>query len=375
MQRNPVLLVQESRKVRSKIQEILRQNKFQWTSMDSVRKGRRYCSKGGSEITLLDTHMEDNRGYELLRYIDESCPHSKAIVVTKSPSVQGAVQAIKEGAVDYFSDELLDTCLPPALNKVSAMLEAKDIVSGDSVEDIQADVGLIGESKQFQAVLRQAGKAAENTENILIQGESGTGKELLARFIHYRSSRSDEPFIPVNCGAIPRELFESELFGHVKGSYTGADETRSGFFQAANGGTIFLDEAGSMPREMQAKLLRVIEDKEIWKVGDRKPDRIDVKVIAATNKDLSRLVEQGRFREDLFYRLNVIPLTLPPLRERGGDVLVLCDYFAQKYAREYGKAYIDFSQNVMKKLRKYEWPGNVRELENVVKRMIMFSEN
>jgi len=374
MQRNPVLLVQECPTVLSRIKEILRQNDFQWVNTDSVQKGMRYCSDGGSEITLLDPHMEDNRGYELLHYISESCPRSKAIVVTSSPSVQGAVQAIKRGAIDYFSADLLDTCLPPALNRVNAMLEASENRTGDRVVNIQADVGLVGKSKQFRAVLHHAGKAAKNNENILIQGESGTGKELLARFIHYRSNRSDEPFIPVNCGAIPRELFESELFGHVKGSYTGANETRSGFFQAANGGTIFLDEAGTMPMGMQAKLLRVIEDKEIWKVGDRKPDCIDVKVIAATNKNLSRLVEQGRFREDLFYRLNVIPLTMPPLRERGDDVRVLCDYFARKYAQEFDKGPIDFSPEVLRKLERYEWPGNVRELENIVKRMIMFSE-
>jgi DNA-binding NtrC family response regulator len=208
----------------------------------------------------------------------------------------------------------------------------------------------------------------------MITGESGTGKELVARAIHYASPRASAAFVPVNCGGIPEGLLESELFGHVKGAFTGATETRAGFFQTADGGTIFLDEIGDTTLSMQTKLLRVLQNKEVTMVGSSRTRKVDVRVLAATNKDLTGLVRKGQFREDLYFRLNVISVAIPALRERGDDVLLLAHHFAKKYAREYGKPSPQFSDHVLQVLKNYDWPGNVRELENVMQRLVVMTD-
>jgi len=223
-------------------------------------------------------------------------------------------------------------------------------------------------------VLKAIEKAASTTATVLITGESGTGKELVARAIHYGSSRASAPFVPVNCGGIPEGLLESELFGHVKGAFTGATETRAGFFQTADGGTIFLDEISDTSPSMQVKLLRVLEDKEVCMVGSSKSRLADVRIVAATNKDLLGLVDKGVFREDLFYRLNVITIAMPPLRKRDDDILELIKHFADKFAAESGKSAPEFSDNALVALRNYQWPGNVRELENVIQRLVVMTE-
>jgi two-component system, NtrC family, response regulator HydG len=234
--------------------------------------------------------------------------------------------------------------------------------------------GLIGESEAIKSVLAAISKAATTSATVLITGESGTGKELVARAIHYQSLRAQAPFVPVNCGAIPNELLESELFGYVKGAFTGAAETRAGFFQTADGGTIFLDEISETSLGMQVKLLRILQDKEVFMVGSRRGRVVDIRILAATNKDLVALVRKGIFRQDLFYRLNVVSIFIPPLRDRGDDVLILSQFFARKFAHELGKPEPQFSDNVLKILKNYYWPGNVRELENVVQRMVVMSE-
>jgi two-component system, NtrC family, response regulator HydG len=209
---------------------------------------------------------------------------------------------------------------------------------------------------------------------VLILGESGTGKELVARAVHYSSARASAPFVPVNCGAIPEELLESELFGHMKGAFTGATETRAGFFQTADGGTIFLDELSETSLPMQVKLLRVLQDKEVCMVGSNRSRKIDVRILASTNKDLSILVKKGLFREDLFFRINVLTIEIPPLRARGDDISLLIQYFKKKFADELGKPAIGFSQNALEVLRNYHWPGNVRELENVIQRLVVMTD-
>jgi DNA-binding NtrC family response regulator len=226
----------------------------------------------------------------------------------------------------------------------------------------------------MQKVFSAIAKAATTSATTLITGESGTGKELVARAIHYNSPRNSAPFVPVNCGAIPGELLESELFGHIKGAFTGATETRAGFFQTADGGTIFLDEISETSLSMQVKLLRVLQDKEVNMVGSPRPRKVDVRILASTNKDLLHLVEKGLFREDLFFRLNVITIDIPPLRERGEDILLLTQYFAAKFAEELGKPKLTFSGNALSVLKNYHWPGNVRELENVVQRLVVMTE-
>jgi two-component system response regulator HydG len=224
------------------------------------------------------------------------------------------------------------------------------------------------------SVLEAISRASATAATVLITGESGTGKELAARAIHYNSKRASAPFIPVNCGAIPEELLESELFGYVKGAFTGADHSRAGFFQTADGGTIFLDEISETTLSTQVKFLRVLQDGEIFMVGSRRPVKVDVRILAATNKDLQALMKKGKFREDLFYRLNVIPIEMPPLRERGNDILLLLHHFAERYAKESGKSPPDLSAKALGILKKYYWPGNVRELENVVQRLTVMTD-
>jgi DNA-binding NtrC family response regulator len=237
-----------------------------------------------------------------------------------------------------------------------------------------APSGIIGESEAMQSAFHSIEKAAAVRANVLITGESGTGKELVARAIHYKSDRSSHPFVPVNCGGIPEGLLESELFGHIKGAFTGATETRAGFFQTGNKGTIFLDEVGETSLAMQVKLLRVLQEREICMVGSSRPQKVDVRIIAGTNKNLQGLIAAGRFREDLFYRLNVISIEMPPLRSRGADVLLLARYFSAKYAVEMGRAEPQYTDRALESLMRYAWPGNVRELENLVQRLMAMAE-
>jgi transcriptional regulator with PAS, ATPase and Fis domain len=225
--------------------------------------------------------------------------------------------------------------------------------------------------KVFDAI----SKAASTSATVLISGESGTGKELVARAIHYSSSRVSAPFVPVNCGGIPEGLLESELFGHVKGSFTGATDSRAGFFQTADGGTIFLDEISETSLAMQVKLLRVLQDKEVYMVGTTHPSKVDVRILAATNKDLLRLVEKEIFREDLFFRLNVISIAIPPLRERGDDIVLLINHFTAKFGKELAKPIPRFTEKVLRAFKTYDWPGNVRELENVIQRLLIMTDS
>jgi transcriptional regulator with PAS, ATPase and Fis domain len=244
----------------------------------------------------------------------------------------------------------------------------------DTKKKVEHFQGLVGKSGIMQDVYRTIAKAAETTTTVLIVGESGTGKELVARGIHYSSKQASAPFVPVNCGGIPEGLLESELFGFVKGAFTGAIESRSGFFQTADGGTIFLDEISETSLAMQVKLLRVFEDKEVCMVGSRSARKVDVRILAATNKNLLSLVKKNLFREDLYYRLNVITLEIPPLRERKEDILILTQYFAKKFAKEFDKRTLSFSDNALQVLKDYSWPGNVRELQNLIQRLVVMAE-
>ncbi|RKX17796.1 MAG: sigma-54-dependent Fis family transcriptional regulator, partial [Candidatus Zixiibacteriota bacterium] len=234
--------------------------------------------------------------------------------------------------------------------------------------------GLLGQSGAMRKVYDAIAKVAPSNANVLITGESGTGKELVARAIHYSSKRSSAPFVPVNCGGIPEGLLESELFGYVKGAFTGAVETRAGFFQTADGGTIFLDEISETSLAMQVKLLRVLQDKEVCMVGANRSRPVEVRILAATNKDLLSLVKKGTFREDLYFRLNVITIAVPPLRERNSDILLLVNHFAKKFAKESDKPALRFSDKALEALKNYNWPGNVRELENIIQRIVVMSE-
>jgi DNA-binding NtrC family response regulator len=325
------------------------------------------------DLVVTDLKMPGASGLDLVRYVRENLDDTEVMMITGYASVEGAVQAVKQGAEEYLSKPFTDEELFLAVRKVLDKLRMRRAAQAKP-EEAPPPHGITGSSKVMREVFKAVHKAASTPATVLITGESGTGKELVARAVHYSSPRASSPFVPVNCGAIPHELLESELFGYVKGAFTGATTTRAGFFQTADGGTIFLDEISETSPAMQVKLLRVLQDKEVFMVGSRKPEQVDVRIIAATNKNLESLVKKESFREDLYYRLNVITIDLPPLRERNDDILLLIRNFAAKYAEELGKPAPRFSDEALAVLRNYHWPGNVRELENVVQRLVVMVE-
>ncbi len=331
---------------------------------------------GNTEIDLIITDLKMPRvgGLDLVRYVRENLKDTEIMMITGYPSIEGAVEAVKTGAEEYLAKPFTDEELLSAVKRTAGKLRVRRSQRAPTGEPQAMLPGLIGDSKVMRQVYDAVHKAAATSGIVLITGESGTGKELVARAIHYGSTRLSAPFVPVNCGGIPEGLLESELFGHVKGAFTGATESRAGFFHAADGGTIFLDEIGETSASMQVKLLRVLQDREICMVGSNRTREVDVRILAAKNKNLSSLVKKGTFREDLFYRVNVIVVTVPPLRERGDDVLLLARHFADKFAAETGKRTPDFSEKVLQLFRNYYWPGNVREIENLVYHLVVMTE-
>jgi two-component system response regulator HydG len=326
------------------------------------------------DLVITDLKMPGASGLDLIRHVRENLRDTEVMMITGYASIEGAVKAVKSGAENYLSKPFTNGELATAVRRALDKLRMRKLGRVDVGELEHAAFGLIGESETMQQVYRAIERAATVSATVLITGESGTGKELVARAIHYNSARASAPFVAVNCGGIPDTLIESELFGHVKGAFTGATDSRAGFFQTADGGTIFLDEISDVSASMQAKLLRVLQEKEVCMVGASNPRNVDVRILAATNRDLSVLVKKGDFREDLFFRLNVIAIDVPPLRERGDDVLLLTRHFATAYAVEFGKPEPTFSENALLALRKHHWPGNVRELQNVVQRLVVMTD-
>jgi DNA-binding NtrC family response regulator len=326
------------------------------------------------DLVITDLKMPKVSGLELVRHVRENHPDTEVMMITGYATVEGAVEAVKLGAEEYlpkpFTAEELLSVVRRVLDKLTLRRSANrpsGIASG-------VPYGLLGDSPAMQQIYRLIEKVARTLATVLITGESGTGKELVARAIHYGSARAAAPFVPVNCGGIPETLLESELFGHVKGAFTGATESRAGFFQTADGGTIFLDEIGETSPPMQVKLLRVLQDHEVCMVGAQQARRVDVRIMAATNKSLPNLVRRGTFREDLFFRLNVVALELPPLRDRENDVLLLARHFVRRFAEENGREPPILADEVLQAFRGYPWPGNVRELENIVHRLVVMSD-
>ena len=326
------------------------------------------------ELVITDLKMPGVSGLDLIRHVRENFKETEVIMITGYPTVEGAVKAVKTGAEEYltkpFTDEELLAAVRRAMDKLHVRLAAQPRWQ----QRVRATYGLIAESEAMHPVFDMIAKAASTSATVLIFGESGTGKELIARAIHYSGPRNSAPFVPVNCGAIPEDLLESELFGHVKGAFTGATETRAGFFQTADGGTIFLDDISETSLSMQVKLLRVLQDKEVCMVGSTRSRKVDVRILASTNKDLLHLVKSGAFREDLFFRLNVVTIDIPPLRKRGNDILLLAHHFAGQFSEESGKPTPRFSDEALQVLRNYHWPGNVRELENVIQRLVVMTD-
>ncbi|MHC9543900.1 MAG: sigma-54-dependent transcriptional regulator [Vulcanimicrobiota bacterium] len=326
------------------------------------------------DLVITDLKMPRVGGLDLVRHVRENYRDMEVMVITGYPSIDGAVKAMKTGAEEYLAKPFTNEELFEAVRRALEKLEFRRAGQHTSPGRPPVFSGLIGESPVMEKVYKVIFKAAKSSANVLITGESGTGKELVARAIHYSSGRASCPFVTVNCGAVPEGLLESELFGHMKGAFTGATESRAGFFLTADGGTIFLDEIGNTSLSMQARLLRVLQDKEICMVGSSRSRHVDVRIVAASNRDLQSLVDKELFRQDLLFRIQVITLNLPPLRERGNDILTLISHFALKFSREAGKASPRFSMKVLDALKQYSWPGNVRELENVIQQLIVLSD-
>lgn len=367
-----VLVVDDSTETVELIKRNLESAGYQVYTANNVQSAIKLLASLSIDLVITDLKMPGENGIELVRHVSENYKGIGILVITGFPTIQGAVESIKIGAEEYlvksFTDEELFAAVARALNKSQKKKK-------EGSRPLNHDFGIIGESEGMLKVFSTIKKARTTNATVLIYGESGTGKELVARALHYGGSSSAAPFVPVNCGGIPDTLLESELFGYVKGAFTGATESRAGFFQSADGGTIFLDEISNTSLVMQAKLLRVLQEKEFYMIGSKKPIKVNVRIVAATNVDLMQLVKKGLFREDLFYRLNIISIDLPPLRERGNDILQLIDFFLEKYVRELGKPSMRFTPRALNALKDYAWPGNVRELQNLVHRLTIMAED
>jgi DNA-binding NtrC family response regulator len=367
-----VLVVDDSTETVELIKRNLESVGYQVYTANNVQSAIKLLGTVHVDLVITDLKMPEENGIELVRHVSENYKGIGILVITGFPSIQGAVESIKIGAEQYlvksFTDEELFAAVESALSKTRRK-------NKEWTKPLNLDFGIIGESEEMIKVFSTINKARKTNATVLIYGESGTGKELVARALHYGGHASASPFVPVNCGGIPDSLLESELFGYVRGAFTGATETRAGFFQTADGGTIFLDEISNTSLAMQAKLLRVLQEKEFYMIGSKKSLKVNVRVVAATNVDLMQLVKKKLFREDLYYRLNIISIDLPPLRERGTDILQLIDFFLAKYIRELGKSAMRFTPKAIRALKDYAWPGNVRELQNLVHRLVIMADD
>jgi two-component system nitrogen regulation response regulator GlnG len=330
------------------------------------------------DLAVLDIKMPGLQGIELLKQIQEEFPEILVVIMTAESTMENAVAAMKNGAYDYltkpFDLDALDAIILKA-QKAAEVSEQIDHLKGELKEQYRFGRTIIGNSQPMQDVYKTLGRVAPSDVTVLVTGESGTGKELIARAIHFNSPRLGKPFLAINCAAIPRDLLESELFGHERGAFTGATDRKAGKFEQAHGGTLFLDEIGDMPLELQAKLLRVLQEKEITRTGGNQTLKIDVRIVAATNQNIAQQVSEKKFREDLYYRLNVVPIDLPPLRVRKDDIPALVEFFLQRAQQDLGVGTIECSKEALSLLKRHSWPGNIRELENVIKRAALLSPN
>ncbi|WP_076790338.1 sigma-54 dependent transcriptional regulator [Chlorobium sp. KB01] len=364
-----ILVIDDDTSLRRVLEYNLQEEGYAVEAAASGEEGLARLEEFGPHLVITDMKMTGMDGMRVLKTVRERSPETLVIIITAFGSVDAAVEAMKAGAFDYitkpFNRDTLRITVRKALQFSGLSEENRRLkrVLSDR-EDFRTIIGSSKEMEQLFAVIR---KVADTEASVLITGESGTGKELVARSIHAGSSRRDGPFVTINCAAIPRDLLESELFGHIRGAFTGAIKDKTGKFQLANGGTLFLDEVGELQLELQPKLLRALQEKEVEPVGGSKVEKLDVRVISATNLDIDRAVEEGSFREDLYYRLAVIPLHLPPLRERREDIQLLVRYFSSKHG---GEA-VTFEKSALALLKEYDWPGNVRELENTVERILI----
>ena len=368
-----VLVVDDERSMRELLAIMLRQAGHQVTLADGGEQALEALRGGSFDLVITDLRMRRVDGLAVLRATKELSPHTVVLVVTAFASTETAVEAMKLGAYDYvtkpFKTDEIKLTIANALER--KRLQDENVALKRQLRRERGFANFIGKSPRMVEVFETIRKTADSLSTVLVTGESGTGKELVAQAIHQESPRRTGPFVSVNCGAIPETLMESELFGHLKGAFTGAVATTTGLFSAADGGSLFLDEITEVPQSVQVKLLRAIQEREIRRVGDTRDTRVDVRLIAASNRDVAKAVAEGSLREDLFYRLNVIPIHLPPLRERREDIPPLVAHFIQKISAELGKSVRGVTPEALAILEQHRWPGNIRELENVIERALV----
>jgi len=373
MEREPILIAEDDENMRRVLAAMVEREGYRPVEAANGLEALRLLRENPPAVVVTDLKMPEMDGLELLEHVESEAPDVPVIMITAHGTIESAVEALKKGAFDYltkpFDDEELASVLGKAVR--TSGLARKEARKPSEPADARR---IIGDDSRIREIFKLIDKVAPSPSTVLITGETGTGKELIAREIHARSPRRDQPFIKINCAAIPENLMESELFGYERGAFTGAVSNKPGRFELAHEGTLFLDEIGTLSQDMQAKLLQVMQEGMFERVGGIKTVRVDVRLIAATNLDIQREVSEGRFREDLFYRINVVPIRIPPLRERRGDVPLLVDYFLKGYGSRVGRPVEGVSEEALDLLIRYRWPGNIRELENVIERAVLLCE-
>ncbi|MCH2409296.1 sigma-54 dependent transcriptional regulator [Myxococcota bacterium] len=371
-----ILVADDERSIRTFLKEAFSDQGFNVTEAENGDVALQFLTERDFDIAFLDIRMPGQNGLEILAKATDLGATASIVIITAQNTMENAVEAMKRGAFEYLVQPFgLDQVQNLAKEIMNARALADEMRSAQntSTRTVNTDERLVGRSKALLEVFKTVGRVASSDVSVLITGESGTGKELVARAIHSASARCELPFIAINAAAIPHELLESELFGHERGAFTGAVDRRLGRFREANGGTLFLDEIGDMPIALQSKLLRVLQSGQVTPVGGEKPIKSDVRIVTATHRDLDNAVSEGAFREDLLYRLRVIPIDIPPLRDRNEDIEVLANYFMNRYGAKIGSGVGRLSDDCVEFLKRYHWPGNVRELENAVKRGVVLS--
>jgi two-component system, NtrC family, nitrogen regulation response regulator GlnG len=373
-----ILVADDEESIRWVLSKALKKQGYMVDLAEDGSQARALAGKNQYDLAVLDIKMPGIQGLDLLKEFRSNYPSMLVVIMTAEATMEHAVSAMKHGAYDYLTKPFDLTALDGIIlkaEKAAEVTEQIDQLKEELQDQYSFGRSIIGNSQPMQEVYKTLGRVAGSDVTILVAGESGTGKELIARAIHINSPRLGKPFIALNCAAIPHDLLESELFGHERGAFTGATERKSGKFEQADQGTLFLDEIGDMPLELQAKLLRVLQEKEITRTGGNLTIQVDVRIVAATNQNLVELVKKKQFREDLYYRLNVVPINLPALRDRCDDIPMLTDFFLQRARQDLGIDNMECSSEALELLKTHEWPGNVRELENVIKRAALLSPN